>query len=408
MYAKARFLSKKSYLCKQNYIQKNLGKRTNNITIFAIDKDGATKTADMEVKDYFIIRDELIPVLEHLGNVLSINSQEIHKIISPASLLRKIDYLCHALSSGKFYPKTIQSAELMLNDIKQSIVRIENLNNKENTDNIRQDILFIRHFVLSLFHRCAEENDSRLTDFNSESFYTNQIQELQTKEKSLRDVLSTLRSENNEYKEKEKELEKVKGQIKQIQAEKDELTKKLDAQNNIQNKISDAFAELKKHISPLKQEEKRLNWMFGVYATLSVCVLFILGYFEFSYLSKWEGANNWIDYLPYYIPVPIVGGLLWAFIFQMNRAQRQLMQIANELYHIDYVEGLLLAINQVSVDVNSASEKISQVLDILIRNYIPASNGLSEKSLDAEISKDNINIHSFINLAKEIKEVIKS
>jgi hypothetical protein len=34
-------------------------------------------------------------------------------------------------------------------------------------------------------------------------------------------------------------------------------------------------------------------------------------------------------------------------------------------------------------------------------------DGLSEQSLDAEISKDNINLNTFLNLAKEVKEVIK-
>lgn len=91
----------------------------------------------------------------------------------------------------------------------------------------------------------------------------------------------------------------------------------------------------------------------------------------------------------------------------MNRAQRQLMQVANVLYHIDYVEGLLLAINLISSDVNTASEKICNVLDSLIKNYMSIPDGLSEQSLDKAISKDNINFHTFIKLAKEVKEVIK-
>ena len=91
----------------------------------------------------------------------------------------------------------------------------------------------------------------------------------------------------------------------------------------------------------------------------------------------------------------------------MNRAQRQLMQLANVLYRIDYVEGLLLAINSVNADINAASEKIDHVFDQMIKNYMAAPDSLSEKNLDTEISKDSINIHTFIDMAKEIKEVIK-
>ena len=147
--------------------------------------------------------------------------------------------------------------------------------------------------------------------------------------------------------------------------------------------------------------------MFNAYAILCVCILGILVYFEFVYLSKWEAPTKLIDYLPFYIPVPIVGGLLWAFIYQMNRAQRQLMLVAYELYHVDYVEGLLQAINMVSPNVTSASVKIGTVLDVMIKKHITIPNELFEKSLDKEISKDNIDLKTFVNLAKDVKGVIK-
>ena len=157
----------------------------------------------------------------------------------------------------------------------------------------------------------------------------------------------------------------------------------------------------------MEKEKTRLNWMFNVYAILCVCVLGVLVYFEFVYLSKWEAPTKLIDYLPFYIPVPIVGGLLWAFIYQMNRAQRQLMLVAYELYHVDYVEGLLQAINMVSPNVTSASEKIGNVLDIMIKKHITTPSELFDFSLDKEISKDNIDLKTFVNVAKEVKDVIK-
>lgn len=157
----------------------------------------------------------------------------------------------------------------------------------------------------------------------------------------------------------------------------------------------------------MKDEKTRLNWMFYVYAVLSGCVLGLLAYFEYVYLSKWEAPTKLIDYLPFYIPVPIVGGLLWAFIYQMNRAQRQLMLVAYELYHVDYVEGLLLAINMVSPNVASATERIGNVLDVLIKKHISIPDELLEKSLDKEISKDNIDLNTFVNIAKEVKDVLK-
>ena len=262
---------------------------------------------------------------------------------------------------------------------------------------------FIRRHIYSLIRLCSTNNDN-----NSENYYTQQISRLQEKESALNKEIEDLKQKNTEeHQEKENELKDIKEQIKQYKIEKEELEKKLDAQNNIEKKISKAFDELKTHISYLQTEKTRLNCMFYIYAFLSLAVLVVLIAFEWKYISNWEDADKWMDYLRFYIPVPIVGGLLWGVISQMNRAQRQLIQVANVLHHIDYVEGLLLAINQISTDVNSASDKICNVLDQLIKNQMSSPDGLSDQSLDSVISKDNINLNTFLNLAKEVKEVIK-
>lgn len=245
------------------------------------------------------------------------------------------------------------------------------------------------------------------SEYNTEEYYRKTISELETKVKELSISLKESKESKEQKEEIKKELEERREQIRQITADKEELEKKLDAQDNIKKKITDAFKELKNHISHLEKEKTRLNWMFNVYAILCVCVLGVLVYFEFVYLSKWQTPTKLIDYLPFYIPVPIVGGLLWAFIYQMNRAQRQLMLVAYELYHVDYVEGLLQAINMVSPNVTSASEKIGNVLDIMIKKHITTPSELFDFSLDKEISKDNIDLKTFVNVAKEVKDVIK-
>lgn len=329
---------------------------------------------------------------------------ESDTISKPSMLKKRLHHICATLETNPMYfYKHKEEFVHMAQAIKSCIEKIE-----DSVDEDQQNLYLsrIRYYVFNLFRLCLNNSNQPL-DYNTESYYTQQIKELQEKERTLNKELLDLKRNQTDHKETENELNLIKEKIKEYELEKDDLKKKLDARENIKERISTAFDELKKHISHLKMEKKRLNWMFGIYAFLCIAVLAVLIYFEFSYLSKWEDANRWIDYLPFYIPVPIVGGLLWVFISQMNRAQRQLMQVANALYHIDYVEGLLLAINHISSDVNSASEKICNVLDGLIRNHMAISDGLSEQSLDAEIAKDNIKLHTFINLAKEVKEVIK-
>ena len=288
----------------------------------------------------------------------------------------------------------------------ESLVNLYKECNKHPEDeNLRKQLIStIDYFFVALYLRSYKNTSS---EYNSESYYEKAITELNKTIDVLKKTLVEPNQSSEQTDEIKKELEERKEQIKQIKAEKEELEKKLDAQKNIKDKITDAFKELKNHISHLEKEKRRLNRMFYIYAFLCVCVLVILVYFEFVYLSKWETPTKLIDYLPFYIPVPIVGGLLWAFIYQMNRAQRQLMLVAYELYHVDYVEGLLQAINMVSPNVTSASEKIGNVLDVMIKKHITTPNELFENSLDKEISKDNIDLKTFVNIAKEVKDVIK-
>lgn len=350
----------------------------------------------MTAKEYYINRDELLSILDESRNVVLYDSA-IPGVIS--MLYVKL------FSDSVIYFKTVEKAKDLFDRMRSDLVQIRN--NPEGS-------IYHRDFVSAINEinqTCNLENPRQVLDYNSESYFSKRLKQWKEKEDNLNKEIQALKQSNEKSEEKEVELREVKEKIKSTEAEKDALEKKLDAQNNLESRISKAFSELKNHISPLTNEQTRLKWMFYIYAFLCIGVFGILIYFELSYLKHWKdagaGTGNWINYLPFYIPVPIVGALLWAFIYQMNRAQRQLMQVANVLFHIDYVEGLLLAINNVTIDINSSSEKICNVLDNMIKNYISFPDGLSEQALDKELSKENINIHTFINLAKEIKDVIK-
>ena len=351
----------------------------------------------MKIQDYYQERDEIISLLQEGIEYFPESGYDM-------GARMRVSILCKRMAlNNKLYINTINKAVSLKERLVSNIDKLKN----ENIQDKRPYILDFADATSEIYRVFRPEDKGESNILNTEDFYSANITELKNREEKLLKEVAELKKKNQKYIEKENEIEEIKIQIQQSIEEKEELKKKLDAQENVKKSISNAFVELKKHITPLKHEKTRLNWMFYSYAFLCICVLCVLVYFEYTYLSRWEGADKWIDYLPYYIPVPIVGGLLWAFIYQMNRAQRQLMQLANVLYRIDYVEGLLLAINSVNADINAASEKIDHVFDQMIKNYMAAPDSLSEKNLDTEISKDSINIHTFIDMAKEIKEVIK-
>ena len=348
----------------------------------------------MEPSDFKVSDRELFSILKMIpkkinNKEISIHTFEIYKLFRSDPELYKQNFLWrHCVYD--------------LVDTYNDFVKSEKDSNDYKTKQYQLYVLIYHLYEISRqIH--SDRGDS---DYNSKDFYENQISTLEQKIIDLNQQLSESKRTKEQKEELTKDLEITKEQLEQAKSNNAELEKRLDAQQNIKEKISIAFSELKTHISHLKNEKTRLNWMFGIYAFLSFVVFVMLIIFELKYLSKWETPTNWIDYLPFYIPVPIVGGLMWAFIYQMNRAQRQLIFVANELYHVDYVEGLLQAINLISPDAASASEKISHVLDILIKKHISIPEGLFENSLDKEISKDTINVDTFIDLAKKVKDVV--
>lgn len=354
----------------------------------------------MEPTDFIVSNERLISILRKI--------QENPDIINNIDV--DIDYIINTFSSDPVLYNSRASWREYTSQLNKAFEIFENCGSDSKASSEVKSL--IRFYLLRLYRRCRViDKGGSNSNYNSKNYYTNQISTLEQKITDLNQQLSESKQSQEQKEELTKDLEITKEQLEQAKSNNEELKKALDAQENLKGKVSQAFVELKTHIKPLEVEKKRLNYMFGIYAFLCVCVLVLLVYFEYKYLLRWVDIKSneikLIDYLPFYIPVPIVGGLLWVFMYQMNRAQRQLMVVANVLYHVDYIEGLLLAINMISPNVVAASEKISQVLDNLIRNYISIPNGLFERSLDTEISKDSINVDTFIDLAKKVKDVIK-
>lgn len=93
----------------------------------------------------------------------------------------------------------------------------------------------------------------------------------------------------------------------------------------------------------------------------------------------------------------------------MNRAQRQLVVIADKIHHIKYVEGLLLALNSLSLNIDTSALKINETINKIIDNHLNISSNINieEDNLKKEEGKDSLPIDSIINLLKEAKELTK-
>lgn len=216
----------------------------------------------------------------------------------------------------------------------------------------------------------------------------------------LKEELSKTKKDLNEAKAKKEELEDLKNEIgkqkKLVEQYKSELQKAKEKESAIENwekKIKDAFNGLKGPISRLQAECDRLEFLYQLYAFISLLVIMFLLAIEFVIYYKIYSSTSflkWEQYWPMVLPVPVAVGLLWGFITQMNRSQRQLVILANQIYEIEYIEGLLLALNTLSVDIGDSMVKINDAISRLIDNHI---NNMFIKKMDenklADIEKQN-------------------
>lgn len=148
--------------------------------------------------------------------------------------------------------------------------------------------------------------------------------------------------------------------------------------------------------------------MFGVYAGFSVLIVICLIVWE-AYLIGWKWdptyANNIIMYIPFYLPIPLAGALLWAFIYQMNRCQKQLIFLANRLHTVRYTEGLLKAVCSLTNDVEKNEEKVAKIIDHIIdSNLRDGTSGIEPMQTEEPNAGIDGLLDKFIDFAKAIKK----
>lgn len=273
-----------------------------------------------------------------------------------------------------------------------------------------------------LKNELSHELISRPTVFNSEKYYKDQIKQLELQKKSLEEELKEKQEESKinqertteEINEKEEELRKAEEQIRNYQLKLEEKKKQENAISEWGDKIKTTFEELSCYLSPIKKEHNRLKLLFWIYAILAVVVVGIIVVLEIIICCKFsstESFPNWKDHLTLLLPIPASGALLWAFISQLNRAQRQLVLLAKHIHEIEYTEGLLLSLNSLSIDMEDSMKRVNSAIDRLLDNHL--SMGIEvcrcdEDSIIKEEKKDMVPVDLILKLIKEVKGVALS
>lgn len=131
------------------------------------------------------------------------------------------------------------------------------------------------------------------------------------------------------------------------------------------------------------------------YASVSLIVialvlLAIIEYKIFNHFTKVE-LKSFLDYLPYCSSIPFIGVILWIAIYQMNKSQRQLFVLAEQIHNINYIEGLMLALNQLAPDISNSVYRLNKSIDKIIDNQLIIRDQVrcDEEKLKLIEKKDN-------------------
>jgi hypothetical protein len=282
---------------------------------------------------------------------------------------------------------------------------LTNLFSNNPSDYTKQQFEEYTQHVEEEYKKFKDDLDNKKAN-NSEEYYNKNIKELQSRIEELQKNLST----ENVHKENANNL--IKDLISQKENYERELAlkiKQLDARKNWKSNIEETFSELEIYLSPIKTEQNRLNKMFWVYLIASCVIVLVVALIEIIAIIKIANSPAFPDFKQYitvFLPIPIVGAMLWAFIYQMNRAQRQLIVIAKSIHKVEYVQGLLLAINKLAPNVEDGITRINAALDKLINNHLNENEINSEEDIIKEEKKDVVPVESLIKILKELKGVV--
>lgn len=368
------------------------------------------------MKDFMMDLENSIEILEVFTSVL--DTDGFRKLVDKDFNLEQFigyvnhiyDHILFAKSSGKLELELVRFVQ----------TNIDHLNNfaRELLQNDTPDFareLFQRELGLSMEQYLTLNNEKNkipnqvLTE-NTLEYYENKIKELETREISLNEKFNEAsKNTKEEVAQAKLEAEAAKKELEETKRQLDLKKRQEDAKRNWKKNIDETFSELEWYLFPIKDEKDRLNKLFWVYLIASCVLVLVVALIEIIAIVKITKSPAFPDFKQYitlFLPIPIVGAMLWAFIYQMNRAQRQLIVIAKSIHKVEYVQGLLLAINKLAPNVEDGITRINLALDKLVSNHLNEKEVNSEEDIIKEEKKDIVPVDSLIKILKELKGVV--
>ena len=329
-------------------------------------------------------RNRLIALLGNCAKVLSFRKDATDATMSLVLKIRRLE---------KYLRNNIDSLDTV------TTVYAHNEDLLSALDSFRKRNVPLSKEVLKKVDNIIQEGVRTLEKESSVSF--NSIEYLfRQKAKTEKDIEDTERKIDDLKSKNEgesSEAAKLVRRLKTLDLILNELVDKINKKELQQDEVK----ELNKKISPLTSafdssiklvEEERLVITYKTYIIFIGVVVLALVFWE-TYLV-WNiypklPSTDWRVYISFYIPIPISAGLLWAFIYQMNKAQRQLIKCAQYIHNLKYKDSLLRASMEIHSEGSKNEEHVAKLIDNIMNEHShPDKDAITEdktenKSLSA-------------------------
>lgn len=202
--------------------------------------------------------------------------------------------------------------------------------------------------------------------------------------------------------------------IEKLKKERQESRNDQNIEEEWEKRIKESFNYLEAQTKNIEKRKNLLNIEYYIFLSIfPILTVFLIIWFCKLYchlIGVGEiTIQTYSHLLPFYIPIPIIAALFWVSIVQKNRCCKLIIALEEELFHIKYQQGLLMAINKLSINPEEAVSRINHTLDTMMSTYLnhtKHTNTLVERLniIDPKTEEINGSLHIINNIIENLKK----
>ena len=346
-------------------------------------------------QDFIKNRNRVVSLLDNIAKLLGTRKNADSDVIKQ---LFRIRQLANLLRDNAFCEDTIgllYSHFPVLQDV-LNILKNKGGFNAEKTTRF-QDI------IEKGLDKYKDENLRKTVSLNTSEFFDSEISRIEHEifdsQLDLQKMIDDGKRDTADYNKLNNKIVVLKSNLTAMKdmartkRETDDMTKALG------NRMKPLSVDIENATKEITEERERLESIIKMYSHIIEVVIGAVLVWESILIWRIYPTlsyTSWINFIPFYLPIPLFAGLLWMSIYQVNRAQRQMMTLANKLHRMKYSDSLLKTSVSLYADIRKNEQHVAALIDNMIEQMKKPDNVEESK----EQSETSIPIDKIVELIK--------